>query len=224
MEHAPQCHRSPRGCPIRIPPPIEDVAPAGGRAWLATSERDRRTPVAATSRKEVLGIGTFFHGPGSFELAGWTYVSATRVFLREVGESRSGHSVRYCRRPHHDTPELQDSAADAGGHEGVLQPTLVGTKLRPPTVREQSIPRQRLLERSSKRIGPQAHSRRLPGGLREDHSSLGLVRVRGLPETSLRGSRWTRATTTRWSCGRTPSGRYAAQTQTSPSRRQRIRS
>ena len=47
----------------------------------------------------------------------------------------------------HDTSELQDSAADGGGHEGVEQPTLVGTKLRPPPVREQSIPRERLLER-----------------------------------------------------------------------------
>ena len=47
----------------------------------------------------------------------------------------------------HDTSDLQDSAADGGGHEGVEQPTLVGTKLRPPPVREQSIPRERLLER-----------------------------------------------------------------------------
>ena len=47
----------------------------------------------------------------------------------------------------HDTSDLQESAADGGGHEGVEQPTLVGTKLRPPPVREQSIPRERLLER-----------------------------------------------------------------------------
>ena len=47
----------------------------------------------------------------------------------------------------HDTSDLQDSAADGGGHEGVEQPTLVGTKLRPPPVREQSIPRERLQER-----------------------------------------------------------------------------
>ena len=46
----------------------------------------------------------------------------------------------------HDTPDLQDSAADGGGHEGVDQPTLVGTKLRPPPVRKQSIPRERLQE------------------------------------------------------------------------------
>ena len=46
----------------------------------------------------------------------------------------------------HGTFELQDSA-DGEGHEAVEQPTLVGTKLRPPPVREQSIPRQRLLER-----------------------------------------------------------------------------
>ena len=47
----------------------------------------------------------------------------------------------------HDTSDLQESAADGGGHEGVEQPTLVGTKLRPPPVREQSIPRERLKER-----------------------------------------------------------------------------
>jgi len=47
----------------------------------------------------------------------------------------------------HDTSELQGSAADGEGQEGVGQPTLVGTKLRPPPVREQSIPRERLLER-----------------------------------------------------------------------------
>ena len=47
----------------------------------------------------------------------------------------------------HDTSELLDSAADGGGHERVGQPTLVATKLRPPPVREQSIPRDRLLER-----------------------------------------------------------------------------
>ena len=46
----------------------------------------------------------------------------------------------------HDAPDLQDSAADGGGHEGVEQPTLVGTKLRPPPVRKQSIPRERLQE------------------------------------------------------------------------------
>jgi len=45
------------------------------------------------------------------------------------------------------TSELQDSAADDGGHESVEQLTLVRTKLRPPPVREQSIPRERLLER-----------------------------------------------------------------------------
>ena len=46
----------------------------------------------------------------------------------------------------HDAPDLQDSAAGGGGHEGVEQPTLVGTKLRPPPVRKQSIPRERLQE------------------------------------------------------------------------------
>ena len=45
------------------------------------------------------------------------------------------------------TSELQESAADGGGDEGDEQPTLVGTKLRPPPVREQSIPRERLLKR-----------------------------------------------------------------------------
>ena len=45
-----------------------------------------------------------------------------------------------------DTSDLQDSAAKGGGHEGIEQPTLVGTKLRPPPVREQSITRERLLE------------------------------------------------------------------------------
>ena len=47
----------------------------------------------------------------------------------------------------HNTSDLQDSAADGGRHEGIERPTLVATKLRPPPVREQSIPRQRLLER-----------------------------------------------------------------------------
>ena len=42
------------------------------------------------------------------------------------------------------------------------------------------------------RIGPQAHSRRLPRGLREDHSSLGLVRSPRPPREPLHGSRWTR--------------------------------
>ena len=59
---------------------------------------------------------------------------------------RADHSVRLP-EARHDTSELQDSAADGGGHEGVERPTLVGTKLRPPPVREQSIPRERLLER-----------------------------------------------------------------------------
>jgi LuxR family transcriptional regulator, maltose regulon positive regulatory protein len=47
----------------------------------------------------------------------------------------------------HDGSELLDSAADGGGHEHIEQPILVATKLRPPPVREQSIPRERLLER-----------------------------------------------------------------------------
>ena len=73
-------------------------------------------------------------------------MSPTRESLGSArGPSRSLRQVLPEAR--HDTSELQDSAADGGGHEGVEQPTLVGTKLRPPPVREQSIPRERLLER-----------------------------------------------------------------------------
>ena len=64
---------------------------------------------------------------------------------RARGPNRSRRVVLPETRP--DTSELDESAADDGGHEGVEQPTLVGTKLRPPPVREQSIPRERLLER-----------------------------------------------------------------------------
>ena len=46
----------------------------------------------------------------------------------------------------HDTSDLQDPAANDRERE-VEQPTLVGTKLRPPPPREQSIPRERLLGR-----------------------------------------------------------------------------
>ncbi len=60
------------------------------------------------------------------------------------GSSRPLREVRPEIPP--DTSELQDSAADGGRHEGLEQPTLVGTKLRPPPVREQSIPRERLQE------------------------------------------------------------------------------
>ncbi len=73
-------------------------------------------------------------------------MSATRVSLgSERGPSRSLRQVS--QETPHDTSELRDSAADGGEYEGVEQPTLVGTKLRPPAVREQSIPRERLLER-----------------------------------------------------------------------------
>ena len=47
---------------------------------------------------------------------------------------------------HHDHVELQESAADGGG-QGVEQPILVGTKLRPPPVRKRSISRPHLQER-----------------------------------------------------------------------------
>ena len=63
---------------------------------------------------------------------------------KERGPSRSLRQVLPEAR--HDTSELQDSA-DRGALEGVEQPILVATKLRPPLVREQSIPRERLQER-----------------------------------------------------------------------------
>ena len=47
----------------------------------------------------------------------------------------------------HDASDLRVFAADGRGHETVEQPTLVSTKLRPPPVRDQSIPRERLLDR-----------------------------------------------------------------------------
>ena len=43
--------------------------------------------------------------------------------------------------------ERQDSAADDGVRQGAEQLILVGTKLHPPPVREETIPRERLLER-----------------------------------------------------------------------------
>ena len=50
-------------------------------------------------------------------------------------------------RPRQGTPERQDSAAGDGVRQSAGQPILVGTKLHPPPVREQTIPRERLLER-----------------------------------------------------------------------------
>ncbi len=72
-------------------------------------------------------------------------MSATRVALGNArGPNRSLRQV--LPEASHDTSELQDAAAGGGRHESVEQPTLVGTKLRPPPVHEQSIPRERLLE------------------------------------------------------------------------------
>ena len=45
------------------------------------------------------------------------------------------------------TPERQDSTTGDGVRQGAGQPILVGTKLHPPSVRELTIPRERLLER-----------------------------------------------------------------------------
>ena len=72
-------------------------------------------------------------------------MSATRVALGSArGPNRSLRQVLPAAPL--DTSELQDSAADGGGHVGAEKPTLVATKLRPPVLRDQSIPRQRLLE------------------------------------------------------------------------------
>ena len=49
-------------------------------------------------------------------------------------------------RPRQGPPERQDSAAADGVRQGAGQPILVGTKLHPPPVREETIPRERLLE------------------------------------------------------------------------------
>ena len=71
-------------------------------------------------------------------------MSATRVSAgKERGPIQSIRQVPS--EALHGTPERQNSVADTGKREGVLPPTLVGTKLRAPAVREQSIPRQRLL-------------------------------------------------------------------------------
>ena len=45
------------------------------------------------------------------------------------------------------TSERQDSATGDGVRQGAGQPILVGTKLHPPSVRDQTVPRERLLER-----------------------------------------------------------------------------
>ena len=50
-------------------------------------------------------------------------------------------------RPRQGTPERQDSAAADGVRQGAEQPILVATKLHPPPVREETIARERLLER-----------------------------------------------------------------------------
>ncbi len=50
-------------------------------------------------------------------------------------------------RPRQGTSERQDSAAADGVRQGAEQPILVGTKLHPPPVREETIARERLLER-----------------------------------------------------------------------------
>ena len=49
-------------------------------------------------------------------------------------------------RPRQGPSERQDSAAGGGVRQGAGQPILVGTKLHPPPVREETIPRERLLE------------------------------------------------------------------------------
>lgn len=59
----------------------------------------------------------------------------TRPRRQEVAEARQG------------TSELQDFAADHSTQQGAEQPVLVGTKLYPPPVREETIPRERLLDR-----------------------------------------------------------------------------
>ena len=50
-------------------------------------------------------------------------------------------------RPRQGTSERQDSAAADGVRQGAEQPILVATKLHPPPVREETIARERLLER-----------------------------------------------------------------------------
>ncbi len=67
---------------------------------------------------------------------------------KALGSARgSSRPLRQVAEARHGPVEPRDSAADGGGRSGVEQTTLVRTKLRPPPVRDQSIPRQRLLER-----------------------------------------------------------------------------
>ena len=64
------------------------------------------------------------------------------------GDPGPTHSLRPLpREGRHDSSDLREPAANHLGHEAARQPILVGTKLRPPPVREQSIWRERLLER-----------------------------------------------------------------------------
>ena len=63
--------------------------------------------------------------------------------------------------------------------EGETGPILIARKLLPPTVRDQVVPRERLLERLRSGSGLRAQPGRMPGGLREDHVARGVARGRG---------------------------------------------
>ena len=64
---------------------------------------------------------------------------------------------------------MGDGAEDGPG------PVLIATKLRPPAVRDQVVPRERLVERLRERVGSGAQPGGMSGGLREDHLARGVA-------------------------------------------------
>ena len=61
------------------------------------------------------------------------------------------------------------------GVEDSSEPVLVATKLRPPAVRDQMVPRERLMERLRTAFESGAQPGRVSGGFREDHPALGVA-------------------------------------------------
>ena len=93
-----------------------------------------------------VGVGTSAPLPGTFDL--WTDAAATGKLDAMSPAKEPTRSLRQVlAEGRQGTSELQDSAASDGVRRGAEQAILVGTKLHPPSVREQSIPRERLLER-----------------------------------------------------------------------------
>ena len=126
---------------------LGDRSPRESRSWSAPS---MGSGVAPKAIPEVEDRWRLCSGPSAVDSGNLSWQARRHVPCkgapRQCAGAGTDHSARYCPRALTTPLTCKDPPRTAGYPRVSKQPTLVGTKLRPPPAREQSITRERLLD------------------------------------------------------------------------------